>query len=304
MKKLTPDLSIIILSYNTKQITKNCLRSIFTSLTNAPFEYEVIVVDNGSTDGSVQMLSEIENWKLEIGNLKAVLNQRNVGFGKGNNRAAKIAQGKYLLFLNSDIVVQDSAIEQLLAYYKQNEKTINFLGGKLLNENKSSQPSCGPFYILPVAFATLFLRGDYWGLTRYSPDKIKEVDWISGACILTTKKIFQAVGGFDEGIFMYMEEIDLLFRAKKLGYRVFFYPQARFIHLGFASSGGKSQPVIQVFRGFLYFYKKHYGRVAIFLLKRMLQLKAGLGILIGRITKNTYLLTTYEEASKIVKLAR
>lgn len=296
MEKLRPDLSIIIVSYNTKHITKNCLQSIFTSLTHVSFTYEVIVIDNGSADGSAEMLKEFRNIVL-------VANKQNDGFGKGNNQAARLAQGKYLLFLNSDIVVLDNAIEQLLAYYKRNEKSINFLGGKLLNENKSSQPSCGPFYTLPIAFATLFLRGDYWGLTRYSPKEVCEVDWVSGACILTTKKIFQAVDGFDEGIFMYMEEIDLLYRAKKAGYHIFFYPEAQFIHLGFASSGGKSQPVIQVFRGFLYFYRKHYGRVAIFLLKRMLQLKAGLGILIGRITKNSYLLTTYEQASQIVKMA-
>jgi len=298
------DLSIIIISYNTEKITIDCLKSIIESLKNSSLKYEIIVVDNASKDNSVssvkKLKSEIKNRNLKI---NLIENKKNIGFGPANNQAVKLAKSDYLLLLNSDISVLNAAIEKLYNFYKQNEKLFNFLGGKLLNKNGTSQSSCGPMYTLPMIFAHLFLRGDYWGLTRYSPNKIKEVDWISGACILTKKEYFEKLGGFDEKIFMYMEEIDLFYRAKKQGFKVFFYPEAQFIHLGSRSSGGRTYPIIQVYRGLIYFYKKHYPRLSIFLLKIMLKLKALVAIAIGKITKNNYLIKTYEEAYQIAKMA-
>lgn len=286
------DLSIIIISYNTKKITSDCLNSVTKSLKDSSISYEIIVVDNASTDGSTEMLK----------NHNLVINKTNVGFAKANNQGVKQAKGNYILFLNSDILVLDDAIDKLYTFFKQNKKTINFLGGKLLNKDMSPQPSAGPFYSLPMIFGALFLRGDYWGLTRYSPVKIKEVDWISGACILTTKHAFNDIGGFDENIFMYMDEIDLLYRARNKGYRVFFYPEARFIHLGSASSGGRSYPILQVYHGFLYFYKKHHSVLALRMLIFMLKLKALIGLVLGHIFNNKYLKETYEKAYKLSKM--
>jgi GT2 family glycosyltransferase len=298
------DLSIIIISYNTEKITIDCLKSIIESLKNSSLKYEIIVVDNASKDNSVssvkKLKSEIKNRNLKI---NLIENKENIGFGPANNQAAKIAKSDYLLFINSDTIVLNASIEKLYNFYKQNEKLFNFLGGKLLNKDGTSQPSCGPMYTLPMIFAHLFLRGDYWGITRYSPNKTKEVDWISGACILTKKEYFEKLGGFDEKIFMYMEEIDLFYRAKKRGFKVFFYPEAQFIHLGSRSSGGRTYPIIQVYHGLIYFYKKHYPRLSIFLLKIMLKLKALVAITIGKITKNNYLIKTYEEAYQIAKMA-
>lgn len=297
------ELSIIIISYNTKKITENCLKSILTSLKNSKISYEIIIVDNASTDGSQAQISKLKTQNKNL-NLKTIFNKKNVGFTKANNQAVKIARGQYLLFLNSDILVLNNAIEKLFNFYIQNEKMINFLGGKLLNKNLTLQPSCGPMYSLPMIFAHLFLKGDYWGLTRYSPNKIKEVDWISGACILTKKEIFQKLGGFDEKIFMYMDEIDLFFRAKKNGFRIFFYPEAKFIHLGSASSVGRTYPILQVYRGLLYFYKKHHSNpISLFVLKFMLKLKAIISISIGKLLNNKYLIKTYEEAFRLVKMA-
>lgn len=291
MPKSGIELSIIVISYNTKKITQNCLESIETSLEQSSLSYEIILVDNASTDQSDKIIS----------NFRLIRNSANLGFAKANNQGVKEAKGNYILFLNSDIVVLDNAIEKLLIFYKQNEITIQFLGGKLLNKDNSPQPSCGPFYSLPVVFGALFLKGDYWGLTRYSPDAVQEVDWVSGACILTKKEYFQSIGGFDQQIFMYMDEIDLLYRAKKKGCRVFFYPEAEFIHLGSASSGGRTYPILQVFRGFLYFYRKHHNtKLSIFFLKTMLQLKSWIALVIGRLTRNSYLIKTYEEAQKCI----
>lgn len=302
MPQTKVELSIVIVSYNTKKITENCLKSIETSLKQSTLSYEIILIDNASTDGSIERMENGE-WRME--NLKLIKNTRNVGFAKANNQGIKEARGTYILFLNSDTVVLDNAIEKLITFYKQNEITIQFLGGKLLNKDNSPQPSCGPFYSLPVIFGALFLKGDYWGLTRYSPKSVKEVDWVSGACILTKKEYFASVGGFDEQIFMYMDEIDLLYRAKQKKYRVFFYPGAEFIHLGSASSGGRTYPILQVYKGFLYFYRKHHNtKLSLYLLKCMLQLKSWIAIGIGRMSRNAYLIKTYEEAQKLVTMAR
>ncbi|OGK08420.1 hypothetical protein A2767_05950 [Candidatus Roizmanbacteria bacterium RIFCSPHIGHO2_01_FULL_35_10] len=295
----TVDLSIIVISYNTKQITKDCLESIIKSLKNSSINYEIIVIDNISNDDSLEMLRKYSN---KYSNIELIENKENVGFGRANNQGVKLAKSDYILFLNSDIIVLEDAIEKLYNFYKQNEKKINFLGGKLLNKDMSLQPSSAPFYTLPVIFAALFLRGDYWGLTRNSPKTLKETDWVSGACILTKKKYFNKISGFDERVFMYMDEVDLLYRAKKNGMRVFFYPEAKFIHLGSASSGGKTYPILQVFNGLMFFYEKHYSKAELFLLKIMLKLKALIGLSIGHVTNNKYLKETYGKAYQMVKM--
>ena len=299
-----PELCIIIISYNTKQITENCINSIYKSFylslqkkEQIP-RFEIIVIDNASTDGSKEMLKNLEK---KHNNLKVIENNKNQGFAKTNNYASKMTKSKYLLFLNSDIIVIDDAIVKLFRFFTQNENLFNFLGGKLLNKDNTSQASCGKFYTLPIIFASLFLKGDYLNLTRYSPKKTKEVDWISGACILTKKEYFDKVGKFDENIFMYMDEIDLLYRAKKKNYKIFFYPDSKFIHLGSASSKEKTYPILQVYKGFIYFYKKHYSSFKLFLLKIMLKLKALIVILIGKIINNKYLVETYEQAYNLTK---
>jgi len=289
------DLSIIIISYNTKNTTLNCLNSITKSLEQTRIAYEVIVVDNASSDGSQELLSQAHNSNLEV-----IFNKQNVGFAKANNQAVKIARGTHILLLNSDTVVLDDAIHKMYNFFIQNNY-IHFLGAKLFNKNMSPQASSAPFYTLPVIFGALFLKGDYWGLTRSSPNKTVKTDWVSGACILTKKEYYEKIGGFDEGIFMYMDEVDLLYRASKQGFHTYFYPQSHFIHLGSASSQGKTYPILQVYRGFLYFYQKHYGHLELFCLKIMLQLKAVISIIIGYITHNSYLINTYEEALKLAR---
>lgn len=298
---LKPDLSIIIVSYNTKKTTEDCVKSIYQSLKDSNIKYELIVIDNASTDGSFEMLESFAESKPD--SFKLIKNKSNLGFARANNLGVKEAMGSYILFLNSDIIVLDNAIEKMFKFYQQNQKTINFLGGKLLNKDMSPQPSAAPFYTLPIVFAALFLKGDYWGLTRSSPSSLTKVDWVSGACILTTKEYFNKINGFDEKIFMYMDEVDLLYRAKMSGMTTYFYPEACFIHLGSASSSGRTYPITQVFSGLIYFYKKHCSKSALFLLKILLKLKLTIAVLIGRITNNRYLIETYEKADQIVKMA-
>ncbi|MDO8497883.1 MAG: glycosyltransferase family 2 protein [bacterium] len=306
MTQPKPQLSIIIISFNTAHITKECIESIYGSFTPLPhvkpssLQFEIIVIDNNSTDTSIK---EIKKLQEKHSNIVLIENKENDGFAKANNLGVTKAQGDYLLFLNSDIVVLPRSIEKLFYFFSQHEEEINFLGGRLLNKDKTPQASCGPFYSLTVIFWALFMRGDYWGKTRSSPNNIKEVDWVSGACILTKGEYFESIQGFDEKIFMYMDEIDLLYRAKQKGYSVFYYPDAEFIHLGSASSGGKTYPILQVYRGFIYFYKKHYSGLSLTILKSMLQLKALVALVIGRLLRNKYLIQTYEEAFRIARMA-
>lgn len=291
------DLSIVIISYNTKKITQDCLESINRSLTGTKIKYEIIIIDNDSHDGSQELLITMS--KDNKNHLVYRQSGENLGFGQGNNLGVKMAQGKYVLLLNSDTIVLNRSIEKLYNFYDKNEKEVHFLGAKLLNQDLTPQSSACRFFTLPVIFATLLLKGDYWGLTRSSPNKFCQVDWISGACIMTTKKHYQRLGGFDKNIFMYMEEVDLLYRAKKLGLNTFFYPDSQIIHLGSASSNGKTFPILQVYKGFLFFYRKHCSIFHLLALRLILKFKAIIAYLIGKIRGNQYLIKTYEEAFKL-----
>jgi GT2 family glycosyltransferase len=293
------DLSIIVINYNTKKTTDLCLSSILTSLRYSKIAYEIVLIDNASTDGSVGFFSRLAEKEKAI---KLFVNKTNLGYGRANNQGVNFAKGKYLLFLNSDTLILNRAIEKLFDYYQRNESEVAFLGVKLLNRDFTDQPSAAYFFTIPVVFAALFLKGDYWGLTRFSPGKVKKVDWVSGACFLTKKDIFRKVGGFDENIFMYMDEVDLLYRAKKMNYQTFFYPQPQIIHYGsLSSTKDKGYPIIKVYQGLFYFYKKHYSKFMLSLLKLLLKIKALLAIAVGKIFSRQNLVDTYKKALAITK---
>jgi GT2 family glycosyltransferase len=292
------DLSIVIVSYNTKKITENCIKSINRSLTGSKIKYEIVIADNDSKDGSTEMLEKLAQDKAN--HVIYFQTNSNLGFGRGNNFTVNKASGEYLLLLNSDTIVLNRAIEKLYNFYVANKNNVHFLGSKLLNYDLTPQSSVAKFFTLPVVFASLLLKGDYWGATRSSPDKFCQVDWISGACILTTKAIFERLGGFDKNIFMYMEEVDLLYRAKKIGLNTFFYPESQIIHRGSASSNGKTFPILQVYKGFIFFYKQHYSFINLICLYAILKIKAIIAYLIGKIKGNRYLIETYEQAFKLV----
>lgn len=287
------DVSIIIVSFNTKKLTDECLSSVIRSMRQTKLSYEIIVVDNISTDGTREML------KKKYPKVIPILNKENVGFGKANNQGIRKAGGEYVLLLNSDTVVVGNAIGKLVAFGRQHQNA--FIGPKLLNPDRSPQSSCGPFFSLPVVFAALFLKGDRLGLTRWSPNGVRRVDWVSGACILAPKRLFENGLLFDEGIFMYMEEIDLLYRARQKGYATYFYPRSLIVHLGAASSTNKRKgPVLNIYRGFIYLYGKHYPGWRLAILKVFLRAKAAIAWFVGEILGNAFLKETYAEAYKLV----
>ena len=292
MKK-SVDVSIVIVSYNTRELLDRCLTSLYKSLKSSRLTVEVWVVDNVSRDGTLEMLSQ------KFPRVTVIKNSENVGFGRANNQAIDRSTGEYILLLNSDTEVLGAAIDKLTAFARQHPKT--FVGGKLYNVDRSPQPSCGPFLTLPVVFAMLFLKGDKIGLTRYSPEKPRRVDWISGACIMAGKTTFLDGLLFDMDIFMYMEEIDLLYRSRLKGYQTYFCPEAEFIHVGSGSStGGKKQPVLNIYRGLVYFYRRHYRPTDRIILTFLLKLKALVSIVIAIMLGKPNIREMYAEAYHLV----
>jgi len=302
-KKEKVKVSIIILSWNTEKLLKQCVESI---LNNCKSERrnkvvaEIIVIDNGSTDGSVKYLRDLELKKYRNIELKIILNEKNLGFGAGNNQGMKAASGQYFLLLNSDTIVKNQAWLKMAEFMDRNPK-VGVIGCRLLNPDSSWQPSCGYFPNLAVAFLMLFAEHWLGSLVRFSPKKPKEVDWVMGAAMMIRPKVIEKAGLMDEGIFMYMDEVEWCWRIKKAGWKIMFWPGAEIIHLGGGSSPeGRKWPIVNIYRGLLYFYQKHKPWWQKEILKFMLKSKAWLAIFLGKLTGNKYLVETYEEAAKII----
>lgn len=281
-------ISIIILSFNTAKFTKSCADSVLQQYKDLiGKEVEVIVVDNASSDNTINLLSKYKN-------IKIIKNDKNYGFSKGNNIGAKIAKGKYLLFLNSDTVVRDSNFLSMAKFLDENKK-IGILGGKLIDSNKKIQKSGGNFYNLLNLFLSLF-GGERVGLVRKTPAKRERVDWVSGACLFIRGDLFKRLKGFDEHFFMYVEDMDLCFRAKKAGFLTYFFPEVELVHSEHGSSN-REFAVVSIYRSIIYFAKKH--KLSSFFVRLMLFIKALVSLLIGIITNNNYLKKTYIGAIKI-----
>lgn len=291
-------LSIIILSYNTKELTIRCIGSIIKYYQKqlGKEEFELIVVDNASTDGSAEAVSNFQfpsaSWRTNF-QLKLIKNKKNYGFSKGNNIGAKSAKGKYLLFLNSDTEVLDEGLAGMVDFFEKH-KDVGVLGAKLQNSDGTAQPSAGTFYTLGTIFVMLF-GGERFGLLRESPLGTKAVDWVSGGAMMIRRSFFEKLVGFDERFFMYMEDMELCFRAKKEGLLTYFYPHVSIVHKTLGSSN-RTFAILNIYKGLLYFYKKHTNYMEYLVVKLLLVVKACMAIVIGVVTRNGYLTSTYRKA--------
>ncbi len=300
-----PKLSIIIVNWNTAKLLMSCLKSLEFEIQNLKFEAEVIVVDNGSIDDSIK---ELKNLKLDIENslkiknlkLEIIQNDKNLGFAKGNNIGIKQAKGEYIMLLNSDTVVKQGAIERLIDFLDKNPE-FSIVGPRLLNQDKTPQANCGWFPDLKVCFLMLF-KEHFGGskAVRFSPDKSQQVDWLMGAAFVARKEVFEKTKGLDENIFMYMEEVEWFYRARKFGYLSWFLKEAEIIHLGRGSSkSGKTEPIVNIYKGVLYFFKKHRSLPEVLILKLMLRAKTIMALTLGFIKNDNYLKETYGQTLKI-----
>ncbi|MCH7674389.1 glycosyltransferase family 2 protein [candidate division KSB1 bacterium] len=255
------DVSIIIVNFSTQDLLNKLLISIKEKMKSV--EYEIIVVDNNSEDDSVEFL------KNYFPKTVLIENKTNVGFSKANNQGAKLAKGKYLLFLNSDTLVCDGVAEKMLEYL-QRKKSTAIVGPKLLNQDDTLQRSCGIFPNLCTEFSgrtflnRLFPTSKVFGAYRlgawdYATEK--KVDWVSAACMLIRKDVFDQIAGFDENIYMFYEDVDLCFRVKKAGYKITFLPNAQIYHLhGGSWTNQREIPIFNKGKSALYFFRKHYRR--------------------------------------------
>ena len=286
-------LSIVILSWNTKELLRQCLNSIL-KVDDREWKLEIIVVDNASEDGSSEMV------KKEFSEVKLIQNKENVGFTKGNNQGIKEAQGKYIMLLNSDTIVKPGAISKLIDYL-DNHPEVDSVAPRLLNTDGTFQESCGHFPNLDVVLIMLFKEhfgGS--GSVRYAPLKSGFADWMMGAAFIVRREVFDKIGGLDERIFMYMEEVDWFYRAYKAGFKSYCLTEAEIIHLGRGSSTtGKKDPILGIYRGLLIYYRNHKTKTELFILKVMLKLKAVSALALGYLKNDAYLKETYGQAVKI-----
>lgn len=229
------DVSIIIVNYNGFELLKNCLLTLFKYTSD--INYEVILIDNNSTEG------DIEEAIKEFNEIKLIKNEINFGFSKANNIGLKIAQGKYVLFLNNDVFFTENSIKVILdSAEKLDDKT--FIGCKLLNPDKSWQPSTAKFpsalnFITSNFFLYLINPYSKYLNKYYLQKKIinvpVEVDYILGAFLFGSRSVLLNLQGFDERFYFYAEDIDLCYRLKIMGGKTIFNPTTTIIHIGGAS---------------------------------------------------------------------
>jgi len=265
------DLSIVIVNWNTRDILRDCLLSVYDQ--TSEIEYEVIVIDNASIDDSVSMV------RAEFPQVYLIENSENRGFAAANNQGMEIAKGQYVLLLNSDTIILDNAISKTLEFAKDRPNAA-VVGCRVLNADKSLQPTCFMFpSLLNLALASIYLykifrKNRFFGrelMTWWNRDDIREVDVVDGCFMLVRREAYEQVGGTDEQFFMYSEETDWCYRFKQAGWKNIFAPIAEIVHLGGQSSRQVAGKMALQLRGsVLQFCKKHYSpftyRLACFLM--------------------------------------
>jgi len=274
----TPDLSIVIVSWNVRELLRRCLESIEASARRSDgmfawvnkgddkpgWTYEVFVVDNASTDGSPEMVRE------SFPHVHLIVNDRNLGFTVANNQAIRRSGGRYVLLLNCDTEVVGDALSKMVEYMDAHSQ-VGVLGPQLLNPDGTIQSSRRRFPTMATAFLESTLLQQWWPrnkvLDRYymkdtPDDRIQEVDWVVGACLLARREAINQVGLLDEGFFMYSEELDWCYRIKRAGWKVVYLPTAQVIHYE-----GKSSEQVVPARHIRFqtskvrFFRKHHGLI-------------------------------------------
>lgn len=244
--------SIIIINYNTAQLILDCINSIF--LLQDFFNFEIIVVDNGSSKSDVNIL----NNRLDK-NIKFIKSGINLGFSGGNNLGAKYATGKYLFFLNSDTIIKKNIFNDILKIFLR-DKMVGIISPRLINLDGSLQAkSYGPFpSIKYLLYKNIISKNDN--------DFPKHIDWVSGAALFIRRDIFDKIGGWDDGFFLYLEDVDLCWMVKKLGYKIILDDSTEIIHLQGGSLSKNRLKQKYYYNSQRYLFKKHYGMSSVFIL--------------------------------------
>lgn len=258
-----PDISIVIVNYNTPHYTAQCLDSIAHHPPQA--SCEIVLVDNASSDGSADWLEE------HYPQVKLIRNPKNGGIAGGNNLGIRASSSKYILLLNNDTFVLPGTIDQAIEFLETHPRAAG-VGGNLLNDDGSFQSGYADFHTLGQIFLILTKLGQLF--QPYYPsyprgETIREVDWMSTAFMAFRKEALDAVGLADEAYFIYSDETDLQYRLKRQGWQIYYLPTLETIHFG-----GKSLTPWQrrrlVYRGYMLFFHRHFGVLQVCVLRMML----------------------------------
>ncbi len=253
-------LTIIIVNYNVKEFLEQSIISIKKSCKD--IDYELFVVDNASSDGSVELI------KRKFPGIKLIANTENKGFAAANNQAMRQAQGEYILLINPDTIVQEDTVPVVLNFFKDHPGC-GMVGCKILNPDGSLQLPCRRSFPTPwVAFtkitglSKLFPRTRFFGrynLTYLDPDETYEVEAISGSFMFFRRQVIDRMGYLDESFFMYGEDLDWCFRIREAGWKIFYLPETKIIHFkGESSKKSQIDLILQFYRAMKLFVEKHY----------------------------------------------
>ena len=249
-------LSIIIVSWNVRELLERALHSAYASWGTRP-GLEIMVVDNASTDGTLARLAD------KFPQTRVIANQHNLGFTQGNNQGLAATDGEFILLLNPDTEVLGDALPRLVAYLDA-QPHAGMVGPQLLNADRSVQSSRRRFPTLPVLFGeSTWLEGwlprrvlQQYYVQEQPAGAIQAVDWITGAAMLTRREIYEELGGLDEGFFMYSEELDWCRRIQEAGWEIHYYPDAQIVHY----EGKSSEQVVAARHIHFQTSRVHYAR--------------------------------------------
>ena len=253
------DLTVIIVNWNTRELTRQCLVSLHNPLPE--LAVEIFVVDNASSDGSPQMIRD------HFPQVRLVENSGNLGFATANNQAVRLSSGRNILLLNSDTIVKPGAIEKLVGFMEASPHA-GAAGARLLNPDGSQQYSCSPTPTLGREIKRMFhlpgVRSDgYYEMKNWETSQPVKVDVLLGACLLLRRQVLEQVGLLDEGYFMYTEEVDLCYRIQEGGWQLYWIPQAEVIHYGGQSTHQASQEMFsRLYESKVRYFRRHHGNIA------------------------------------------
>ncbi len=267
-------LSIIVVTYNSINEIGDCLNALIDQNTAQDFNFEVIVIDNASADGTFAYLQE----NYSNNNLfKLVYNNENTGFALACNQGVQMSMGQYVMLLNPDTVAPAGRIAQLVQYIDSNE-SIGVIGPRIVDEFGTAQESYGNQLTLKEEFIGKLFYSKYfevfpfikkWKHQKLLSNEISEVGWIGGACMLTRKSLYTKAGGIDKEFFLcHADMIDYCKKVKDFGYKIILYPNVSIVHKGSKSVVNNRDRVLRVaYLGTLYFFKKYYSSWVVFQVK-------------------------------------
>ncbi len=274
------DLSIIIVSWNVRDYLEACLSSI--NANHGSLDLEVIVVDSGSLDGSQQMV------KQSFPGVRLIDCGENVGFPRGNNLGLAEANGQYTLLLNPDTEIVGDALVSMINYLDSHSE-VGLVGGQLLNSDGTIQSSKRRFPTLGTAiFESTWLEAiaprkllTAYYVEDFPSDTPTQVDWLTGACLMTRRKVVEQVGPMDEAYFMYSEELDWCRRIKEAGWQIVYLPEAKVVHhIGKSSDQAVAERHLNFQRAKLRYFQKYHGLLTATILRGILLLNYAWQLLI------------------------